>query len=68
MSYNDPMMRTKIVKLYDSPRIKDLELELQLLQKWMPPLVWLDSGLDVDLENDAHLAEVHRVLTGEVLL
>lgn len=60
-------LRTKTIKMYDSPRIKDLELEIQLLKKWLPSLVALDSGLDVDLEDDERLAETHRLLTGEVL-
>lgn len=60
-------LRTKTVKMYDSPRIKDLQLELQLLKKWLPSLVNLDSGLDVDLEDDERLADTHRLLTGEVL-
>ncbi|CAD7942175.1 unnamed protein product [Amoebophrya sp. A25] len=60
-------LRTKTVKMYDSPRIKDLELEIQLLKKWLNALVALDSGLDVDLEDDERLAETHRLLTGEIL-
>ncbi|CAD7939593.1 unnamed protein product [Amoebophrya sp. A120] len=60
-------LRTKTVKMYDSPRIKDLELEIQLLKKWLTALVQLDSGLDVDLEDDERLAETHRLLTGEIL-
>ena len=60
-------LRTKTVKMYDSPRIKDLELEIQLLKKWLTALVQLDSGLDVDLEDDERLAETHRLLTGELL-
>lgn len=59
--------RAKTVKMYDSPRIKDLELEIQLLRKWLPALVSLDGGLDVDLEDDERLAEAHRLLTGEIL-
>jgi len=60
-------LRTKTVKMYDSPRIKDLELEIQLLKKWLTSLVSLDRGLDVDLEDDEKLADTHRLLTGEVL-
>jgi len=60
-------LRTKTVKMYDSPRIKDLELEIQLLKKWLPSLISLDSGLDVDLEDDERLADTHRLLTGELL-
>lgn len=60
-------LRIKTVKMYDSPRIKDLELEIQLLKKWLPSMISLDSGLDVDLEDDERLADTHRLLTGEVL-
>ena len=55
-------LRTKTIKMYDSPRIKDLQLEIQLLSKWIVPLIELDAGLDVDLEDDVRLADVHRLL------
>lgn len=60
-------LRIKTVKMYEAPRIKDLVLEIQLLKKWLPSLVPLDSGLDVDLEDDEKLADTHRKLTGEIL-
>ena len=47
--------------------LQDLQLEIQLLNKWISALVDLDAGLDVDLEDDDRLAEVHRLLTGEKL-
>jgi len=37
------------------------------MKKWLPPMVCLDSGLDVDLEDDEKLAETHRLFTGEIL-
>jgi len=60
-------VRTKTIKMYDAPRVKDLSLEIQLLVKWLPALINLDKGLDCDFEDDAKLATVHRLLTGEIL-
>lgn len=61
-------LRTKTVKMFDSPNIEDLSTEMSMLYKWLPYLVQKDSGFDVDLEDDDKLYGAHKELTGEDLL
>lgn len=43
-------VRTKTFKMVDDPEIDELLLEIQLLMKWLPLMVNLDDGFDVNLE------------------
>jgi len=61
-------LRTKTVKMFDSPNIEDLSTEMSMLYKWLPYLVQKDSGFDVDLEDDDKLYGAHKELTGEDLM
>jgi len=49
-------VRTKTLKMLDSPSLEELVVELKMLQKWLPHLVVLDDSFDADL-NDMHDAE-----------
>eukprot|EP00931_Biecheleriopsis_adriatica_P090791 TRINITY_DN64719_c0_g1_i1.p1 TRINITY_DN64719_c0_g1~~TRINITY_DN64719_c0_g1_i1.p1 ORF type:complete len:617 (+),score=107.23 TRINITY_DN64719_c0_g1_i1:92-1942(+) len=48
-------VRTKTIKMVDSPLISELYVQVRLLKVWLPILVQQDKSLDVDLNslNDA---------------
>eukprot|EP00930_Biecheleria_cincta_P084844 TRINITY_DN74277_c0_g1_i1.p1 TRINITY_DN74277_c0_g1~~TRINITY_DN74277_c0_g1_i1.p1 ORF type:complete len:592 (-),score=129.41 TRINITY_DN74277_c0_g1_i1:118-1893(-) len=61
-------IRTKTFKMVDQPTIEELTVELDMLKTWLPLMVKLDSGFDVNLNNadDPHvLRNIEKVLRGE---
>lgn len=44
-------VRTKTFKILDEPTIEELTIEIEMLRRWMPLLVKLDSGFDSDLND-----------------
>lgn len=43
-------VRTKTFKMVDDPEMDELLLEIELLMKWLPLMVNLDDGFDINLE------------------
>jgi len=60
-------LRCKTIKMFDSPTIEDLHTEMGLLVDWMPHVVKLDAGFDIDLEDNKELYDFHFNLTGKRL-
>jgi len=61
-------VRTKTFKMLDAPTISELTAEQELLQKWLPRMVSLDAGFDVDLSelDDPDLIQgIEVVLNGK---
>jgi len=61
-------VRVKCCKLVDGPDVEELDIELDMVAKWLQPMVALDEGFDLDFEAlvDAKLvAVVESVLHGE---
>merc|ERR1719313_3339652 len=44
-------VRTKTFKMLDQPTIEEMTIECEMLQKWLPLMVNLDDGFDVNLNN-----------------
>lgn len=61
-------MRAKCFKLVDVPNVDELICQLEVVAKWLEPLVRLDGGFDLDLEaSDSGAVElVEAVLRGEL--
>eukprot|EP00931_Biecheleriopsis_adriatica_P074671 TRINITY_DN4867_c0_g3_i1.p1 TRINITY_DN4867_c0_g3~~TRINITY_DN4867_c0_g3_i1.p1 ORF type:complete len:263 (+),score=45.33 TRINITY_DN4867_c0_g3_i1:56-790(+) len=60
-------LRTKTFKMVDQPTIDELTVEVEMLRAWLPLMVKLDSGFDVNLNNadDPHvLRSIERTLRG----
>lgn len=61
-------VRTKTFKMIDQPEVEELTVEVELLSKWLPLMVNLDNGFDVNLEelDDPTLVEeIEATLKGE---
>lgn len=61
-------VRTKTFKMVDQPTIEELTVEVDMLKTWLPLMVKLDSGFDVNLNNadDPHvLRNIEKVLRGQ---
>lgn len=61
-------VRTKTFKMVDQPTIEELTVEVDMLKTWLPLMVKLDSGFDVNLNNadDPHvLKNIEKVLRGQ---
>jgi len=61
-------VRVKCCKLVDGPDIEELDIELDMITKWLQLMVNLDEGFDLDFESlvDAKLvAVVEGVFNGE---
>lgn len=62
-------MRAKCFKLVDVPNVDELICQLEVVAKWLEPLVRLDGGFDLDLEaqdSDETVQLVEAVLRGEL--
>lgn len=61
-------LRAKTVKLIDQPEIDELVNELDIVSRWLNPIVNLDSGFDLDisvlLEGEENMDVVEAVLRG----
>lgn len=60
-------VRTKTFKLVDQPTIEELTVEVGMLVKWLPLMVRLDRGFDVNLnevDNTETLKRIETVLSG----
>mmetsp|Transcript_72406 Transcript_72406/g.162652 ORF Transcript_72406/g.162652 Transcript_72406/m.162652 type:complete len:418 (+) Transcript_72406:68-1321(+) len=62
-------LRAKCCKLVDSPDCDELNVELEMLKKWLEAMVALDAGFDLDLEaleTEEQVRTIEAVLRGEV--
>lgn len=60
-------VRTKTFKMVDQPTIEELTVEVAMLHKWLPLMVNLDSGFDVnlnDVEDPRTLQAIEKTLRG----
>lgn len=60
-------VRTKTFKMVDQPTIEELTLQVEMLIKWVPLMVKLDNGFDVnlnDVEDPRALQRIERTLKG----
>jgi hypothetical protein len=58
-------IRTKTLKIMDEPTVEELEVQLPLMRKWLPQLVFLDSGFDFsldDMDNRTRIKEIENAL------
>eukprot|EP00440_Ansanella_granifera_P057921 gb/GFBE01062788.1/.p1 GENE.gb/GFBE01062788.1/~~gb/GFBE01062788.1/.p1 ORF type:complete len:567 (+),score=150.73 gb/GFBE01062788.1/:1-1701(+) len=63
-------VRTKTFKMVDQPTIEELTVEVEMLRAWLPLMVKLDSGFDVNLNNADDpqvLRTIERTLRGEAV-
>lgn len=61
-------VRTKTFKLVDQPTIEELTVEVSMLTKWLPLMVSLDRGFDVNLnevDDPQALQRIEKVLSGQ---
>lgn len=61
-------VRTKTFKMLDQPTVEELNVQVDLLHNWVPLMVALDDGFDVEfdsLENDNQLKEIEATLQGK---
>lgn len=61
-------LRTKTVKMLESPSIEEMIAEVTLLTTWLPHIVVLDEGLSVEIGNsddDAALNELNKKICGQ---
>lgn len=60
-------LRTKTLKLVDQPTIEELTMEIDICRQWLPHMVCLDAGFDVDLsalDNVKQLQNIEEMLCG----
>jgi len=57
----DIKVRTKTFKMLDEPTVEELLVQLSLLHRWLPPMVGLDDGFDVDLSSLDDEAAIHKI-------
>jgi hypothetical protein len=60
-------VRTKTFKLVDQPTVEELLVELNMCKKWLPLMVKLDDGFDVDinnLEDPSQIQAIEGILRG----
>jgi hypothetical protein len=58
-------VRTKTFKMLDEPTVEELIVELSLLHRWLPLMVKLDDGFDVDLnglDGDVEIDKIENTL------
>lgn len=61
-------VRTKTFKMLDQPTVQELHVQLDLLHKWVPLMVALDDGFDVEfssLDDTVQLKHIEAVLQGK---
>mmetsp|Transcript_105852 Transcript_105852/g.225930 ORF Transcript_105852/g.225930 Transcript_105852/m.225930 type:complete len:502 (-) Transcript_105852:30-1535(-) len=64
-------VRTKTFKMLDQPTIEELTVEVAMVHKWLPLMVKLDNGFDVnlnDVEDPRTLQTIERTLRGLPIL
>jgi len=54
-------VRTKTFKMLDEPMVDELMVELALLQQWLPLMVGLNDGFDVDLNSLDDKAQIDKI-------
>jgi hypothetical protein len=54
-------VRTKTFKMLDEPMVEELIVELSLLQQWLPLMVGLNDGFDVDLNSLDDKAQIDKI-------
>jgi len=54
-------VRTKTFKMVDQPTVEELAVEVAMLHKWLPLMVNLDSGFDVNVNDISNAAELRNV-------
>mmetsp|Transcript_70368 Transcript_70368/g.186757 ORF Transcript_70368/g.186757 Transcript_70368/m.186757 type:complete len:352 (-) Transcript_70368:47-1102(-) len=57
----DFKVRTKTFKMLDEPTVEELMVELSLLQQWLPLMVALNDGFDVDLNSLDDKAQIDKI-------
>merc|ERR1712151_694912 len=58
-------VRTKTFKIVDQPTVDELIVQLEMLPKWLPLMVTLDNGFDVEfnaLDDLAQLGNIEAIL------
>jgi len=58
-------LRVKCCKLLDRPDMRELAVELKMVSRWLPSMIALDEGFDLDIEA---LSEQHHITTVEAVL
>jgi hypothetical protein len=54
-------VRTKTFKMLDEPTVEELTVELSLVQQWLPLMVKLNDGFDVDLNSLDDNDQIQRI-------
>jgi len=54
-------VRTKTFKMVDQPTIEELTVEVDLCRQWLPLMVNLDEGFDIDLSSLDDMDEIQRI-------
>jgi hypothetical protein len=61
-------LRTKTFKMVDQPTVEELLLQLAMCKKWLPMMVNLDEGFDIDindLEDPSRIKAIEEMLRGD---
>jgi len=64
-------LRAKCCKLLDDPDVEELSLQLDMVLNWLPHMVSLDTGFDLDMEameEASHVETIEAVLRGNLPL
>jgi hypothetical protein len=64
---HDYKVRTKTFKMLDEPALEELSVELTLIQQWLPLMVNLNEGFDVDLnslDDNVRIKQIEDTLNG----
>eukprot|EP00930_Biecheleria_cincta_P102065 TRINITY_DN93739_c0_g1_i1.p1 TRINITY_DN93739_c0_g1~~TRINITY_DN93739_c0_g1_i1.p1 ORF type:complete len:443 (-),score=76.37 TRINITY_DN93739_c0_g1_i1:364-1692(-) len=54
-------VRTKTFKMLDAPKVEELTVQLDLVQRWLAPMVKLDSSFNVDLQSLDDIAKLQAI-------
>jgi len=54
-------VRTKTFKMLDSPKLPELIVELELVRRWLKPLVELESSFNLDLDSLGDAAKLQAI-------
>jgi CRISPR/Cas system-associated protein Cas5 (RAMP superfamily) len=54
-------VRTKTLKMLEEPTVEELIVELSLLHRWLPLMVGLDDGFDVDVNSLDGEADINKI-------
>lgn len=54
-------VRTKTFKMLDAPKLEELIVELELVRRWIKPLVQLESSFNLDLDTLGDAAKLQAI-------